>query len=289
MRVFIVGATGVYGRALIPRLVERGDTVVAMARSMERAEAIAGPGVDVVLGDLLSEPPDSLAHMMEGCDAAMHLATALRPGVHEPGAHGALRTEGTPRLLDAVTRAGVRRYIQQSITMAYPDSGDAWLDESTPIDESEAAARMAAPVIAMEAMLRALDPAQVAWTILRGGLFVGPETTQEAVIEGLRAGTEKITGDGNNWLSLVHVEDMAAATVLALDRAPAGSTFNINDEPIRNGEYLERLAELVGAPPPARDPDAPRARSFRCSSDAARRILEWAPEVGIWPDPARWR
>src|SRR5947209_11513040 len=90
-----------------------------------------------------------------------------------------LRTEGTRRLLDAALAAGAGRYLQQSIVMAYPDGGDRWLDEGTPLDDSPARAAVCAPVAAMEGMLRDTDPERLGWCILRGGIFVGPGTGQD--------------------------------------------------------------------------------------------------------------
>jgi len=286
MRVFIAGATGVYGRALIPRLIARGDQVVALARSVDHAQSIALPGVELIEGDLLHDDPERLREAMAGCDAAAHLATAIRPGA--TGADGAnttaaLRIEGTQRLLDAVSAAGVGRYVQQSIVMAYPDGGDRWLDEDTPFDQSEERAATAHPVVAMEAMVRALDPGRIAWTILRGGSFVGSGTAQDAVIERLRSGTQTVPGDGRNWVSFIHVEDIAEATLLALHEAKGGAVFNITDEPILNGDYLDRLATMLDVPAPARDPATPKARSFRCSNTAAKTALGWTPTHGIWP------
>jgi nucleoside-diphosphate-sugar epimerase len=284
--VFIVGATGVLGRAVVPRLLARGDTVVALVRSLERAEAIRGDGVDLFEGDLLRESPERLAAMLAGCDAAAHLATALAPGSTGPdgtNTNAALRIDGTRRLLDAVLAAGVRRYVQQSITMAYRDGGDTWLDESTPFDGSAARSTTARPVVEMEAMVRALDAAAVEWSILRGALFVGPDTRQDAAIAGLRDGTLTVPGDGCNWASFVHVGDYADAVVAALHSAPARSVYNVADEPVRNGEYLDRLAATLGVAAPRRDPAAPLPASHRCSSTAIREALGWRPEAGIWP------
>ena len=286
MRVFIVGATGVYGRALIPKLIARGDTVVALVRSLERAAPIARSGVELFEGDLLRERPARLQQLLTGCDAAAHLATAIRPGATGPGGSNttaALRTEGTRWLLEAVLAAHVPRYLQQSIVMAYPDGDERWLDESTPFDQASDRAATSQPVITMEQLVRAFDPARLAWTILRGGSFVGPETAQDAVIARLRDGTARVPGDGSNWVSFIHVEDIADATVAALQRAPAGSVFNITDEPIRNGDYLDRLAAILGVAAPERDPEAPRPRSYRCSHAAAMQVLGWQPTTGIWP------
>jgi len=290
MRIFLVGATGVIGRALVPRLLERGDSVVALVRSRERATAIDRPGVTLVDGDLLTIGESGLAGALDGCDAALHMATALRPG--SPGlgttnTNAALRIEGTSVLLAAVLRAGIARFVQQSIVMAYPDGRDDWLDESTPFDTSGARAETSRPVAEMERMVRALDPRTAAWSILRGGPFVGPATFQDGAIERLRAGTERVPGDGLNWISPVHVEDYAQAVALATHSpAAAGRVLHVTDGPIRNGDYLDRLAERLGVTHPPLDLNAAAPRSCRCSNRAAQEVLGWEPIHGIWPDLA---
>jgi nucleoside-diphosphate-sugar epimerase len=222
--------------------------------------------------------------MLDGCDAAAHLATALRegsPGLGTTNTNAALRTEGTRRLLEAVLSAGVTRYIQQSIALSYIDGGDAWLDEQTPFAKAGEASA-SSPVVEMESLVRALD-ARTAWVILRGGSFVGHDTRQDQVIANLRSGTLHVPGDGSNWVSFVHVEDYAAAVVAAVHSSIGGLVLNITDEPVRYGDYLDRLAEIFGLPPAQRDPNLPLPRSYRCTSAAAKEVLGWTPEVGIWP------
>lgn len=286
-RAFVAGATGVLGRSLIPQLLREGWTVRALVRSPGKAVWLARAGVEVAEGDLVAEGfGDRLPSLLEGCDAVVHAATAIPSRFDAPGAWDAntrLRTEGTRRLLDASLSAGVQAYVQQSITMAYRDGGDTWLDETTPLDESPERAAVCAPVIAMEGMLRAVPSERLRWSILRGGLFVGPGTGQDGLIARLRSGAETVPGDGQNFIPAVHVEDMAAAVVAALERAPAGLVLNVCDDPVRLGDYQDRLARLVGAPPPRRDPTRPRPPSWRCSSEAARKWLGWTPNHGIWP------
>lgn len=285
MRVGVVGATGVLARNLIPMLVERGHQVRALARSPEKVLHTAR--VEAVRHDLLDPAMAAqLPGLLAGCDVVIHAATAIPTDPTAPGAwenNSRLRTEGTRRLLDAALRAGVPQYIQQSIVMAYIDGGDRWLDESTPLDSSPARAGVCAPVIAMEGMVKANDPAQLAWCIVRGGLFVGPGTGQEALIARLRAGQEVVRCDGQNFISPIHVADIAAAFVAVIERNPAGQVFNVVDEPLRQGEYTDRLARLVGAPEPPRDPGQPCPPSYRCTNQAAKTVLRWEPVHGIWP------
>ena len=287
MRIFVVGATGVLGRALLPLLQEQGHTVRTLARFEEKVQALQQSGIEAQQGDLLDQEIEPrLLEMLEGCDAAVHIATAIPRTMSAPGAwdmNTRLRVEGTQRLLQASLAVGVKRYIQQSITMAYPDGGDQWIYENTSLDASPLRADTNAPVIEMEDLVRDVAREQLSWCILRGGLFVGPGTGQEALLAKIRAGKCTVPCDGTSFLSLIHVADMADAVSKALVHTPAGTIYNIADEPIRNGDYLNRLAELVDVAQPEQDYSQPCPPSWRCSNQAACTILGWTPTHGIWP------
>lgn len=287
MRIAIVGATGVLGRSVIPLLVQRGDRVLALARSAAQARSMFGVDIEAVDFDLLDpHHVERLPGLLRGIDAAIHIATSIPDNMQTPGAWEAntrLRIEGTRTLLEVALASGIRCYLQQSIVMAYSDGGDRWLDETTPLDNSPQRAAINAPVITMEALVRAVPVAQLRWCILRGGSFVGPQTFQDRTRDRLRAGLEVVAGDGGNFVSHVQVADMATAVIAALDRAPAGSIFNVTAEPIRQGEYLDRLAALEGVPAPPRDLSVSRPPSWRCTHAAASRVLGWEPRHSVWP------
>jgi nucleoside-diphosphate-sugar epimerase len=288
MKIAVVGATGVLGCNLIPLLLQDKHSVRTLVRSPQKAQTLFSQAVEIVECDLLS--PNIEKHLpsrLKGCEAVVHIATAIPRDFAAPGAWDAntcLRTEGTERLLKASIEVGVKRYIQQSITLAYPDNDDNWITEGVPLDSSPSRALICAPVIAMENMVRETSIEQLQWCILRGGTFVGKGTFQDTTIENLLAGREVVAGDGSNFISLVSVADMASAIAVALVRAPAGSIFNIVDEPIRQGEYIDRLATLVGASKPQRDANLQRPLSLRCSNQAAKAILSWLPRHSLFPE-----
>ncbi len=287
MHIFIIGSTGVLGRALLPLLQEQGHTVRTLARSEEKARVLQQSGIEVQQGDLLAQDIEPrLLEMLEGCDAVVHIATAIPHKMSAPGAwdtNTRLRVEGTQRLLQASLAVGVKKYVQQSITMAYPDGGDEWIYENTSLDASSQRANINKPVIDMEELVRDVAHEQLSWCILRGGSFVGPGTAQEDVLAKVRAGKGTIPCDGTTYLSLIHVADMADAVSKAIEHAPASTIYNIVDEPIRSGDYLNRLAKFVGVAQPEQDYSRPCPPSWRCSNQAARTILRWAPTHGIWP------
>jgi 2-alkyl-3-oxoalkanoate reductase len=279
--ILVVGATGVLGRVLVPHLLAGRQNVRAITRRASAAELPAG--VELMDADLLE---DDLDEFVRGCDAVVHIATVLPVDSSGSGAWectARLRTMGTRKLLDAALACHVRRYVQQSIVMAYHDGGDAWLDEEAPLDESPGRAALCRPVIEMETMIRRVEPRALGWTILRGGTFVGAGTGEGALIEELRAGELVVAGGGMNYLSLVNVADMASAVAAALELAPAGSTFNIVDEPLRYGDYVDALADLIGVARPRRVPTLSPPPSWRCTNQAAQTVLGWAPRGHIWP------
>ncbi len=289
MRVFIAGATGVLGRNLIPLLLGQGHSVRALVRDVAKArELFKDKNVELEEGDLLN--PGSqlrLPELLDKCEAVMHLATVIP---RDFTAHQAwdqntrLRTEGTSRLVEAALAASVTIYIQQSIIMAYPDGGEEWLDEEIQLDTSPDRAATSSPVIKMEELVRAVPTERLKWSILRGGTFVGPGTFQENLIERLKAGTEEVAGDGRNFNSFIHVIDMARACAAVIEQVPGGLIANIVAPPVRQGEYLDKLARLSGALPPPRNPDLPRLPSWRCRNDRAKMLLGWQPIHSLFPE-----
>jgi 2-alkyl-3-oxoalkanoate reductase len=280
VRVFLAGATGALGRELVPRLVAGGHTVHAISRHASSAALPAA--AKLIDADLLE---DELTEIVRGCDAVVHVATAIPSDPFAPDAWdmtARLRTAGTRRLLDAALACRVARYVQQSIVMAYRDGGDAWLDEHAPLDDSSERAAICKPVIDMEEMIRDVDPQALAWTILRGGSFVGAGTGEGKLIEKLRTGDLVVAGDGSNYVSMVNVADMARAVASSLELAPAGSTFNIVDEPLRYGDYVDAVADSIGAARPERVAKLPLPPSWRCTNRAAQTVLGWMPRERIW-------
>jgi nucleoside-diphosphate-sugar epimerase len=115
-------------------------------------------------------------------------------------------------------------------------------------------------------------------TTLRGGLFWGPGTGHEELWrEEVHSCGFRVPGDGNAWVSLVHVEDYAAALVAVLANGRPNEAFiACEDEPLRLRELYARVAARERVDPPATG-GAQRMRSFRVSN-AKLRALGWRPQ-----------
>jgi nucleoside-diphosphate-sugar epimerase len=269
MRICVVGATGVLGRHVLPRLQERGHSVRAVVRRAEHLAPLQRQGIEAVRGDILD--PRSLEPAVAGCDAALHLATAIPRGAGgDWSRNDRIRRDGTRNLLAAATSAGVRRYVQQSITFLHGDRGTAIVDETATL-QPRPGIQSAAD---MEAQVQA---SAFEWCILRGGAFYGPGTGREESLRAeLQAGTLRLPGDGTAYVSLIHVADMAQAVVLAAESAPAHGVFNVvDDTPVTYATFYSYLAAQEDMPDP--EPGGPVVASLACANVHLRETLPWRP------------
>lgn len=286
MKIAVAGATGVLGRSLVPLLLNHGYEVLSLVRSVSKAKKVLPSQAEIAEYDLLSDDiADKLSSLLKGSYCTVHIATSIPSDFNKPGAwdiNNRLRTEGTKKLIDASLKAGVKRYIQQSIVMAYRDGGNEWINEEHPLDDSPERGLICKPVIEMESFVKNIPESKMDWFILRGGIFVGKNTFQEKTIKDLKDGLNIVTGNGENYVSFVHVADMADAFLKAIENETANLTLNIVDKPVRQIEYLKKLAEKISAIEPVQNHSLPSPPSFRCSNLKAQYVINWKSARGIY-------
>jgi 2-alkyl-3-oxoalkanoate reductase len=256
MRVFVAGASGAIGTKLVPQLVDRGHEVIGTSRSAEKAEHIRALGAEPVALDLLDRAAVRRAVLEAAPDAIVHQATALaeltfsRNFDRTFAKTNRLRTEGTDALLAAAHEAGVGRFVAQSFaSFRTAREGGPVKTEDDPLDP-------APPAKARESMaaMRYLEEVvtNAGGIALRYGIFYG--AANDGLIEPVRKRQYPIVGDGGGVASFIHLDDAAAATVLALEHDGPGIFNVVDDEPAPVREWLPVLAQALGAGPPRRFP-----------------------------------
>jgi 2-alkyl-3-oxoalkanoate reductase len=311
MKVFVAGASGVLGRALVPQLVARGHEVVGMTRSTSKQDMVRSLGARPVVVDALD--PDAVAQAVASAEpeVIVHELTALsgkmsmRDARHPDRSSAAkmtnrLRTEATDHLLAAGRAAGARRFVAQSIAaFRFARTGGPVQTEADPLDPDPPAALRTG----LEAILY-LEQAvtTIEWgegLALRYGGFYGPGTgislAPDAVMAGpIRKRRFPIVGAGGGVWSHVHIEDAAAATAIAVERGQPGIYNIVDDEPAPVREWLPALASALGAKPPRRIPrwlgrllagetaTAMMTEVRGASNAKAKRELGWQPRYASW-------
>lgn len=306
MKVFVAGATGVLGRALVPQLVERGHEVVGMTRSASKQELVRGLGARPAVADALD--PDAVAQAVAAAEpeAIVHQLTALSGEFDMRHidrffeATNRLRTEGTDHLLAAGRAVGARRFVAQSYA-GFPTArtGAPVKGEDAPFDPDPPK-----PLRHNLAALRHLEEAVAGadWlegVVLRYGGFYGPGTSLSADPAASHSAAVRkrqfpVVGGGGGIWSFVHVDDAAAATAVAVEHGEPGVYNVVDDEPAPVREWLPELAGALGAKPPRRVPRwigrllAGEAATVMmtevrgASNEKAKRELGWRPHYASW-------
>jgi nucleoside-diphosphate-sugar epimerase len=311
MKIFVAGATGVLGRALVPQLVARGDEVVGMTSSAAKQDLVRSLGARPVVADALdpdavaqavaSAEPEVIVHEMTALSGPMSIRDARHPD-RSPGATmtNRLRTEGTDHLLAAGRAVGARRFVAQSFAaFRWARTGGPAQTEDEPLDLNPPPS-LRAPLVGILHVERAVTT--IEWgegLVLRYGSFYGPGTgislAPDAVLAApIRKRRFPIVGDGGGVMSHIHIDDAAAATVAAIDHGQPGVYNVVDDEPAPVREWLPVLASALDAKPPRRIPRwlgrlaAGEAATLvmtevRGASNAkAKRELGWQPHYASW-------
>ena len=256
MKVFVAGGSGTIGIPLVQGLVAAGHDVIAMTRSAGKSDGLRAMGASVVVADALDRTalvrvvaaarPSHVIHQL----TALPKAGVTRPSDLEPT--NRLRIEGTRNLLDAAVQAGASRFLVGSFAIlssrdVTPGNPEARKSGSPATDAAAAAVR------SMESqVLDASRNGAIEGVILRYGLFYGPQVPSTLnTIDRVRRHRLPIVRDDEGQLPVINVEDAAAATVLALDRAPAGAVYDIvDDRPVSFSEIVETVAEFTESSAP---------------------------------------
>jgi nucleoside-diphosphate-sugar epimerase len=271
MKVFVAGATGALGRALVPQLVARGHEVVGMTRTEPKQDLVRSLGAHPVVADALD--PDAVAEAVASAEpeVIVHELTALSGKVSMRDARhpersvavrmtNRLRTEATDHLLASGRAVGARRFVAQSVVAFRFARTDGPLQtEADPLDLNVPAAMRPGleAILHLEQAVTTIDWGE--GLVLRYGSFYGPGTgfsvAPDAMMTApIRKRRFPVIGGGGGVWPFVHVADAASATVAAVEQGRSGVYNIVDDDPALVREWLPALASALGAKPPRRVP-----------------------------------
>ena len=178
-----------------------------------------------------------------------------------------------------------RRVVYVSSTGVYAAAGGAVVAEDFPVAPSSASGR--ARVVVERAIVDSATRLAIPWTILRPAGIYGPG---RGVVARLRAGTYRVIGDGNSYVSRIHVEDLATA-IIAAGLAGQGILNVADDEPTTSAAYADEVATQLGLPPPPRVALADVSADVAAMFSGNRRIAnaKLKRELGIVLRYPSWR
>lgn len=247
MRVFVTGGTGLVGRRVVGRLRDRGDEAIVLSRS---------PGAGTVTGDPTVAGPwlDELA----SCDGVIHLAgepiaghrwtNRFRQKVLDS------RVQSTKLIADAMAKSPTRpdgspRVLVNASAVGYYGMFE---DNSTEFVEADrpGSGFLADVCVAWEAATQPAAKAGARVAIIRIGMVLaGDGGALPQLAKPFRGYLGGAVGSGRQWVSWIHVDDLAWLFVLAFDRADAAGPINgTAPEPVTNWGFSHTLAAVLNRP-----------------------------------------
>ncbi len=303
-RVFVTGAAGFVGRAVLARYRELGVEVGGM-------DVRADPDWNVVAGDL-GESGAWQKHA-DGCDLVVHTA-AVVSNVAPPELYRRISVAGVRRALDAAVAGGARRFLHVSSVGAYGWHRPPDADEKTPITVLSGNAYQDAKAASEHPALAAHASGEIACTLVRPSDVYGPGSRPWVLIplEMIRKGLFLLPAHGQGLFSPVYIDDLVDGILLAAGLpAGAGQIFNLlGAAPVPAAEFFAyhmrwagrsgpprslstgtavRIARVVGALSKllGRPSEASAqtmlmlSKSHPLSGEKARRLLGYEPKVGL--------
>lgn len=240
----MTGATGVIGSALVRRLLQRGDDVVALARSDTASEALAAQGVMVVRGE--ADDEEALTAGMEGCTLAFNVAGVNSLCVEDPGPMERVNVGGAVAAVRAAERAEVTRLVHTSSAATIGEPAGTIGNERTPHrgwylstyertkTDGERAALAVARDLGQDVVC--VNPSSVQGPGRAGG-------TARFLLAFLD-GRLKVFVPTN--VSLVDIDDCVQGHLLAAERGVAGERYLLNGMTLTIGEALAVAGEVAG-------------------------------------------
>ncbi len=282
MRVFVTGGTGFIGGQVVRKLRERGDEVRALVRSPDKGQALADLGCELVSGTLSNK--DAIGAGMQGCEAAIHGAAVYEVGIPE-SEHRAMyeaNVMGTENVLRAALEAKLPKVVYISTVGAFGNTKGRVVDESyehpgtsftSYYEETKLEAhRLAKRLIAEEGL-----PCVI---VQPGGVY-GPQD-HSAIGQQMNqflAGRMPLIAFPDLGFNMVHVDDVAAGVLLALDKGKPGEAYVLGGQITTMRELIQTLARVAGKKAPRRTLPTPLMKAMTPFGSIVGKVMGQGPNL----------
>ncbi len=250
--ILITGASGFVGSAVARCLLQSGAQVRALIRPTSSRMNLADPRLQIVEGDI--SDAGSVARAMTGIRYMFHVAADYRLWARHPDDIVRTNVEGTRNVMNAALSAGVERVVYtSSVATLASRPNRAPSDETLPLALEDAVGAYKYSKVVAERLVEAMVAEQKLPAVIVnpstpiGPGDVRPTPTGRIIIE---AAAGRMPAYVDTGLNLVHVDDVAAGHVAALQKGRIGERYILGGQDVVLGDMLRDIARRVGRAPP---------------------------------------
>ncbi|HEY8083951.1 MAG TPA: NAD-dependent epimerase/dehydratase family protein [Solirubrobacterales bacterium] len=253
MKVFVTGGTGFIGGETVRQLRERGDDVVCLVRSPEKAAKLVSLGCELVSGDL--SDGETMRQGMEGCDAVIHAAAMYEVGIpaKQRPAMWEANVAGTERVMDAALEAKVPKIVYVSTCGIFGNTHRKVVDESYEHPGKEFTSYYEETKLEAHRIVKRIIAEQdlPAIIVQPGGVYGPDDTSQVAdLLEQFFAGRLPFIPFPEFGICMTHVADIASGILLALDKSKLGEVYVLSGPVTTIRDAIQIVADVSGRKAP---------------------------------------
>ena len=250
--ILVTGASGFVGSAVVRHLLQAGHGVRALIRPSSPRANLADPRIECAEGDLRDAA--SIVRAMTGIRFLFHVAADYRLWARRPADIIETNVEGTRAVMNAALRAGVERIVYTSSVAtlaARPDRAPG--DETFPLAAEHAVGAYKYSKVVAERLVESMVTAQALPAVVVnpstpiGPGDIRPTPTGRIIVE---AAAGRMPAYVDTGLNLVHVDDVAAGHLAALQKGRIGERYILGGQDVLLGDMLTEIARQAGRPPP---------------------------------------
>ncbi len=288
MKIFVTGGSGFIGSAITKELVSLGHEVTGLVRRKSKADIVEQTGASVVAGDLLEADLWTMA--LRDADLIISASQPVRHGekvsLSEARRRSYYHGQMVGNLFLAAEGSGVKGVIVTYGVEGFGNRGEQWVMENDEINPYGYERSIAGAYWHIDKTSR---KTRVPLVNVFTGWAYGPGSWFESLVRGMKNGTMRVIGEGNNYMSFIHIDDLARAYGKMAELLPFGERYCIVDgKPATQREMANFIARLVGGRTPksveidayARLAGDLAAESFSCST----RVLGERTRKAILPE-----
>lgn len=253
MRVLMTGATGFIGGRLARAAIDRGDQVACLVRDAERGTHLAAAGCELIEGDLSSR--DLLQQACGGRQVVIHAAAVYEVDIpkREREPMRKANVDGTENLMEAALAAGVPRVLYVSTVAVFGNTHGEVVDETYERQPDEFTSYYEETKYrAHQLVERLIAERGLPCVIVQPGGVYGPGDTSSVgkTLAQFADGKLPALPFPDLGLNLVHVDDVVAGSMLALEKGTDGRSYVLGGEITTMRKMIECAADLLGRRPP---------------------------------------
>lgn len=249
MKVFISGASGFLGRAVSAELAEKGHKVTGLVNTDNEGKTLEKMGCSYIVGDVLEG-----GQWCSAINDADKVISLERPQIYgedisdiSVSPQGNF-TERATNLFKAAANGKARSFLMTYDILCYGSRSGEWVSDADAVEPAGLCRSMGEPFKAMENIS---EETGIGLVSIFPALVYGNGGWFKRIVDDIERGEGNIVEPGNNYLSLIHVDDLAGIYAGIIEKVEGNEVYVLADgRPVTQEELLKLVASLMGAREP---------------------------------------